>query len=299
MLVLFGRRAAGRNGCHRAADNPNPTTEGVPIMSEMQMTLDGALVPTAPHVDDIVVCVDGSECRHGDALFDCEGGAHRTDEDRHDRDVQVVSDFLDEVGKWAEDYCTGNSDYPDAYSCLINEGCHDWDDDVREWIENEYGDECGHTNFDDYIEEIVEKVCEELDGEFDCEAEYNSNEYAAYSGSGCCLGSFDIGEHEEQIEINGHDVLRVLHERGDLDDVLDDVNCDVYINRDRRREKNEETGYYEPVGRETYMPYEHNREHPDLLIYVNISGQWQWVVPADRMEELVCEALLDYHGYTE
>jgi len=170
---------------------------------------------------------------------------------------------------------------------------------VREWIENKYGDFFGGTSFDDCIEEIVAMVCEELDGDSDCEPEYTRSDYDAYSGKGCCLDSFSIGEHEDQIEINGHDVLRVLHERGDLDDVLDDVNCGVCVNRNCQREKNEETGYYENVGRETYMPYEHNREYPTLLIYTNVSGQWRFVVPADRMEELVCAALLEYHGYAE
>jgi len=266
---------------------------------ERQMMLDGSLVPTAPHNDDVVVCSDDSECRHGDAIFDCAGGAHRNEEDRHDREVTIVSDLLDTFGKWAEEYCTENTDYADGYDCIISENQHEWIAHVREWIENEHGDIYGHTDFDDYVEEIVEKVCDGLDDSSDYEPEYAYSDYSAYSGDGCCLGSFGIGEFEDQIEINGQDVLAALHERGDLDDVLDDVNCDVYVNRRRQREKNEETGRYEYVGRETYMPYEHNSEHPDLLIYTNISGQWQFVVPADRMEELVCDALLSYNGYDE
>jgi hypothetical protein len=269
------------------------------ITLERQMMLDGSFVPTARLDDDVVGCVDGSECRHGDACYDCEGKAHRDDEGRRERDVEIVSDLLNTHGKWAEEYCTENTDYASGYDCVVNEGRHDWDGPVREWIENEYGDTYGHTDFDDYVEKIVEKVCEELDGGFDCEPEYSCSSYSAYSGGGCCLASFDIGEHEEQIEINACDVLRGLHERGELDDVLDDVNCDVYVSRDHRREKNEETGHYENVGRETYMPYANRSDHPDLLIYINISGQWQFVVDADRMDELVCEALLEYHGYTE
>ena len=253
-------------------------------------------MPSARLPDDLVHCADGSECRHGDAYFDCEGEAHRTDEDKHDRNVEVVSDFLNKCGKWAEEYCTENTNYADGYGHIVNEHRDNWPDIVREWVVNEYYD---IADFDDYLDDIVAKVCEELDGGFDCEPEFDHSTYDAYSGDGCCLDSFDIGEHEEQIEINGHDVLRVLHEEGGLDDVLDDVNCDVYVSRNRRREKNEETGRHEYVGRETYMPYEHSSEHPDLLIYVGISGQWQFVVPADRMEELVCDALLEYHGYAE
>jgi hypothetical protein len=285
-------------------ENTTTTTKGTIMTTttktpEKQMLTDGSLVPTRPHVDDVVGCVDGSECRHGDAIFDCEGEAHRTDEDRHDRNVEIVEDFLNTCGKWAEEYCTENEDYADGYSCIVDEDHHGWAARVREWIENEYGDTYGSTPFDDYIENVVAKVCEELDGSSECDLEFSHNEYAAYSGSGCCLNSFAIDEYEDQIEINEHDVLRVLHEEGGLDDVLDDVNCDVYVSRSMKREKNEETGRYEYVGRTTYMPYEHRSEHPDLTITTGVSGRWHFVVPADRMNELVCEALLECNGYDE
>ncbi len=268
-------------------------------MSEMQMTLNGSFVPTKPHVDDIVDCHDGSDCRYGDAIFDCEGEAHRTDEDKHDRNVEIVSDFLNKCGKWAEQYCTENTDYADGLSHMVNERRDNWACYVREWVENEFDDDYGNAIFDDYVKEIVDKVCEELDGDFDCEPEYCCSNFSAYSGDGCCLDSFDIGEYEDQIEINAHDVLRVLHEEDGLDDVLDDVNCDVCVNRDMPRVKNEETGRYEYVGRSTYMPYKNDRKYPTLLIYANVSGQWQFVVSADRMNELVCDALLEYHGCDE
>jgi hypothetical protein len=143
--------------------------------------------------------------------------------------------------------------------------------------------------FDEVVKFVAEYVFEELDGSFDCELEYDSNEYAGYSDAGCCLGSWDIGEYELQIDINDCDELKALHDRGDLDDILDDVNCDVYVSRSYRREKNEETGYYENVGRETYMPYHRNSDHPDIMAITSPGGQWRFVVPEERMSELVLE----------
>jgi hypothetical protein len=268
-------------------------------MCSLQKMLDGSVAPVAPHPNDIVDCSDGSSCRRADALRDCAGGYHRTDDERFDAEVQIVSDALDEHAKWAEDYCTGNGDYPDGYAYIVGERSSEWPDRVREWVEGEYGDTYGHTDFDDYIDEVVEAVCAELDADFDCEPEYSSNEYAAYSGKGCCLDSFSIDEYEDQVEINGHAVLKELHDRGELDNVLDEVRCDAYVSRDRRREKNEETGRYEYVGRETYMPYANRADYPTLDLCISIGGQWHWVVDADRMKELVADAILEYHGYED
>jgi hypothetical protein len=61
----------------------------------------------------------------------------------------------------------------------------------------------------------------------------------------------------------------------------------VYVSRNRRREKNEKTGYYECVGRETYMPYDHCADHPCFEVMTNPGGQWHYVVSADDMRGLV------------
>jgi len=268
-------------------------------MTDKQATIFGTKVPTVHLPDDIVECADGSECRYGDALADCRGELHSSEEARHDADVAIVTEVLDGYAEWAEEYCTGNSDYPDCYAYVVQERRHDWDGRVKEWIEGEYGDIAGYTPFEGYIDEVVAKVCDELDAGFDCEPEYTRDSYGAYSGSGCCLDSFDIGEHEDQVDINGCDELKALHDDGRLDDILDDYNGETYVSRSRRRVKNEETGYYECVGRETYMPYEHDAKHPCFCIYTNISGQWYWVVDAERMAELVCAAILECNGYAD
>lgn len=258
----------------------------------MQRTIDGCgldpVVPSARLANDEVVCEDGWICKHSEAHYDCEGRAWGEAVTRHDADVETVSDILDGVDKWVCE-CAQQDDYASGYIHIVDEVSHEWPERVREWIEGRYGDWLGHTDFD--AEPVIAKVCEELDGEFECDVEYTSNEYAAYNGKGCCLWAFDIGECEEQVEIDNYPELKVLHDAGRLDDVLDDVNCNAYVSRSCRRVKNEETGYYENAGRETYMPYAHNKDHPDITTCHMPGGQWMFVVDAERMEELVREAL--------
>lgn len=268
-----------------------------------------ALVPTERHGDDPVECSDGTVLPHRDVCYDVKGGAHSSEDDAFDANVTIVSDFLDGVAKRAGEYATENTDYADGYAHIVDEMSHDWRDRVNEWVCNELESREGYDDPDDLTDRVADRVYEALEGSFDSEPEYTSSDYAAYSGSGCCLAQFDIGECEEQIEINAHDVLRDLHDAGVLDDILDHVNCDLYISRSRRRVRNEETGLYECVGRETYDAY--GSDHPDLLGYHSPGGQWMFVVSEDRMRELVDSALLALteitvsddvlreHGYTE
>jgi hypothetical protein len=268
-------------------------------MSEKQATIFGTVEPVVAHVDDIVECSDGSSCRRGDALADCRGNYHRTAEERHDADVAIVTEILDGRAKWAEEYCTEDETYASAYDCIVSENSHRWDDEVKEWVRDNWDELTGDAHLDECIEgEITAIICDNLDVS-DCEVKPNHSDYSGYSGPGCCLDGFKIEEYEDQVDVNGCDELSVLHEEGRLDDILDDVNCDAYVCRSQRREKNEKTGYYENVGRNTYMPYEHSRNNPYFYIHIGISGGWDYVVPQERMEELFCEALVDWAGYND
>jgi hypothetical protein len=266
------------------------------------------VVAVVPHRDDLVECSDGTTHRHCDVCYDCADKAHSNDSDRHDAEVTIVTDLLDGIGKWADEYCTENEDYATGYDCLVDEDQINWKGRTDEWVRDElesrdeFVDLKEHDDlvmFDGVVKFVSDYVFEELDGSSECELEYHPSEYAGYDGEGCCLSSFEIGEHEEQVDISCHDELKALHDRGDLDDILDDVNCDVYVSRSRRREKNEETGYYECVGRETYQPYSHNAEYPTFEVYTNPGGQWRFVVSAERMGELVQEGYDKLRGNTE
>jgi len=239
------------------------------------------------------------ETRTDGKYADCKGGLHDSHEERHDSDVQIVSNLLDQIGKLAEEYCTGNTDYPYGYFHIVRETSHEHSRLVERWIRDSCGDLYGHTVIDETMAKIVDSICEELDVDYHCEPIYNHSDYSGYSGKGCCLFSFKIEEHEEQIVVNDFPELKSLHEQGRLDDVLDDVNCDVYVSRSRKRVKNEETEHYEYVGRETYNPYPRNQFGPTFEIYTNPGGGWDFVIEAEEMETLLCNAILECNGFED
>ena len=84
-------------------------------MTEKQKMPEGSAAPTKHHAKDVVECFDGSPCQYGEAYFDCEGGAHCTEEARNERDAEVVSKFLAECSKWwgigRSDVCSRLRDY--------------------------------------------------------------------------------------------------------------------------------------------------------------------------------------------
>jgi hypothetical protein len=302
------------------------------MSSEQQVTFGEivglpTMVPVRRHPDDIVHCVDGVDLPHRDVLYDCRDFPWSDPIARHEANVEIVAEVLDAHLKWAEEYATENEDYADGYACILSEGSHYWKDRIEEWYDANWADcdwkailvECeddiDHTHFDewmddtdpdgdpldwsDYIEDCVSRVSvdsllqavyEDMDADDACDVEYGHNEYARYSGPGLCLDGFDIGECEEQVSVMDVPEFKALHESGELDDCLDDYNGDAYVCRSRRRVKNEETGYYEQVGRETYNAYGH--DYPTFEFYYSPGGRWDFIVPADRMNELFTEALV-------
>jgi len=237
------------------------------------------LVPVASHPDDIVVCSDGTLGARRDALTDCKGEFHSNDEDRREANITIVAEILDGVAKYQEEYCTENEDFPSGAAHCVDEARNSWSSNVEEWILDARG-QC--TN------ELVSAVCKELSS-MDCELEYSYG-YGVYSGDGCCLWSYDIGEQEEQVDISCFDELQALHDAGELDDYLDKYNGDSYVNRSRRQVRDEETGFYKSVGRETYDLY--GSDYPCIMTYHNIGGFWHFYVPDERMDEALTDAII-------
>jgi len=221
---------------------------------------------------------------------DCRGNAHDTNQERHDADVTIVEEILSNVSECVNDYTTGNSDYGDGYYHIVDELASNWAKDAEDYVRSAFERCDDYDDNSDVSDTIVEDVCSTLQGSFDSEPEYNPGEYAVYSGPGLCLAQFPIGEYEEQVEIGGFKELQALHDASILDDILDDVNCSCYVLRQCRRKKNEKTGVYEDVGRETYGA---NRDQPYLMTYHHPGGQWIWVIPKERIDDLIQDAIGD------
>lgn len=237
------------------------------------------LVETRLHPEDIVTCVDGTELKLKDAFTDVEGNYYTNEDDVFDAHVQFVEDILNNVAKQVEEY-TQSEDYAEAYLCILGEGCYK--EKLVEYI----------TDNTDCSAELAESISEFIDEDditFDIEFKYQYSEWGSYDGPGLCLDSFGIGEYEEQVDIDSVPTLKALHELGVLDDILDKVNCDAYVSRDRSRVKDEDTGTYVYKGRDTYNPY--NREHPDLTCYVLCGGSWHFIITPERIDEIFQAAL--------
>jgi len=255
---------------------------------EKQRMLDGSIVPVGSHRDDIVVCSNGETYKRKDVEVDVNGCYHCDDEDRMEANAAIVQEILAGVEKSACEYATENTDYADGYFHIIDETSHDWPARVNDWIESSYGDWYGKTDYDDFKDELIAHIVEGLNSD-DCEAEFGCNEYGSYSGKGCCLWGTDIGEIEEQIDISYYPALKDLHDAGELNDCFDRIGNEFCLSRRAPRVKNEKTGYYEYVGRETYDHY--GSDHPTVELYTMPGGRWDFVVSQERMDELVVEYL--------
>jgi hypothetical protein len=272
-------------GCVLSLNRFNDATTTGENTMEKQLTfgdivgMDSA-VATARLRNDWIECSDGTVRVHEDVLYDCRDNPHSNEDDQFDANVEIVTEILDNGNAWVCEYCESD-DYGGDYAFCVDENYHkDYEHVVEEWCRN---------NLDNWSDDIVRDVCEKISS-WDCDAEYQSSEYAAWSGSGCCVWSFSIGEYEQQTGINDIPEFKELHSLGDLDDILDEYNGDCCVHRSKRREKNEETGRYEDVGRETY---DDGSDYPCLMTYHNPGGAWHFVISDDRMNELVSEAIVN------
>lgn len=266
--------------------------------SEGQQTFGPAVgaapvVPVKKHTYDQRTCSDGITRKHDDVFYDSRDNAHGNPVERHKADIAVVTEILMKEGAWVTDYTTGAhdiTDYADGYKYIVNEQRDTWHGPVKEWIQDNYD----HTMEVD--KELTSRICDAIDGDSDFESVYNGGGYIAYADDGCCLYCVDIGEYENQMELADHPELRVLHNQMRLDDILDDVRCDVYVGRSRKRTLVKDTGRYESTGRETY---DDGSEYPNLMTYHNPGGRWDYVVSVDRMRRLYYAAIVDYLRYID
>jgi len=233
------------------------------------------IVPSRPHPSDIVECSDGSIRERQDTFDDCRGNPHSNESDRDEADIEIVEEILNVHDKWIEEYCTENTDYTEGYDHIVFEVLHDWPPVVEEWIKDTYGD---HTKFDGCMKDLVKAVCDDLYDSMEGEWKYNSNEYASYSSSGCCIWGFDIGEYEEQIDISDFPELQRLYNLGRLPDILESVNCDAYVNSSSIKWLRRD--------------FEEQRDYPTFCTSHCPGGRWDFVVSDDRMREAVTNGII-------
>lgn len=195
--------------------------------------------------------------------------------------VADLCDWLDNVAKATGEYSTGHGDFASGYDCLVTDDQTIFRDRFIMHIKAHFELPNGIT---------PEMVWDKFDArDFGWEWE-PGNEYAAYSGQGFCIASFDVGEQEEQIDVFSNPILMDLWENDALDEYLDCYNGDLYLNQDYEREYDVEKGYWVNTDRKSYV---HSSEYPCLYGYVNCSGMWHAVLCDDYIDSLIEDLCTD------
>ncbi len=143
-------------------------------------------------------------------------------EERYDHELCLVQEHLDGVVEWSDEY-HASDDWVGEYAYLIWENPERITDSVRSAL--------GEMECDSLNDELIYDIVEALTGHVEHDT---SHGMTAWSNLDVIFDSFDIGEVEEQIDINEVDILRDLHTRGDLEEILEDVSNEFCLYQFRR-----------------------------------------------------------------
>ncbi len=228
--------------------------------------------------DEVVAKFD--EEFEADEFVDAHGSFGLTVHPDIEDSVERLREALDARIKWATEYAEEHDDYVNGYAHIVSEQSYDWERCFEEWLDDDYPG----------AKILAAEIADHFDSS-DAEAERNGSDYGGYYGSGCCIWGFKIEEIEEQISVADCPVCTELNHEGILDDCLDRLENEFCISRSKKRVKGDD-GKYRDVGRKLVNPYD--RDYPAFEVYTVCSGGWDFAVGADRMKELVTEAITRY-----
>lgn len=239
---------------------------------ELQRTFNGQLVPTADLPYDIVETECGARVRRDECFVDLAGRYYLDDDDRREADAERVHEDIDKHCAFTDEY-TEHEDYGGNYvHCAVDQLCLYEDtvlDDIVAVI-NDYADlEDGEA------QEIAKDILDRIH-ECDIECHHQYSEYAAWSGSGVCIWSCEVGEVEGQMDLSDYE----WSDLDDLEDILKDYLGDACLYASYRY--NRETGKHE---RDSYA------DRGTITYYTNPGGAWHFVIPDDHIKSAVDDYL--------
>jgi hypothetical protein len=197
-----------------------------------------------------------------------------------EHDVGIARMLLVEEVARNEEYCTNNVDHADGAAHLIDEiGRTGYEDEVEEWVSTHYDIDAISP---DCYQFALDSVCDEL-GSTDADAHNDGN-----PGKACCVYRLDEDGQEVQIDVTGQEGWRDLHDRGVLNDCLDQIGNEFTIGRSRWRVQDPQSGHYYEVGSKDYGSKD---EHPTFEIYTDPDCNWAFYVSYERMFELFSEGV--------
>jgi len=244
----------------------------------MQKMFDGTLEPIASHPDDMVDCEDtGAYKRRAECVKSVDGKFWEAREERYDHERDLVETYFKDFIEWSDEH-HASDDCVGEYAYLVWENREQITGNVREALGNLLGDEWEDSDVsnDDLVDDIVEALSEHV--EFD-----TTTGYHGWSKHDVNFDSFDIGEVEEQVSINEHDLLRDLNVRGDLEEILVDLGSDFYFQQFSRAIRDEDgkfTSKYE------YEPIISRGEYPCIMLTNDTSLWYHYGCSDDTLEEV-------------
>jgi hypothetical protein len=203
--------------CH----NPQPTThnqEDTMIMMQKTFGMFEGLdesMPIAPHPADEFICEDTGEWKRRDeVLFSYDGKAWWDGDEREEYEGAALVVLAETLLEGMDNYVDHDDSIEGVKHAAFNN-----DSTWREYVGDYYHDDCEGN--DDFTDHELEMICDDLRDRAE-----TAVMYSGYSSLDYDLLCWDVGEVTEQISINDHPLLKALHGRGDLDDMLEDCDCD-------------------------------------------------------------------------
>ncbi len=183
-------------------------------------------VPVAGHPSDLLVCHDtGEDMNRRDCLFAADGTPFADSDERIEYDIKLVHDILESHIEWDDEY-RKSPDCTSEYHHIVGEDSTTLMENLVYWADD-YLD----SDSTDYPEEMREAVCADILETMEvsiCEG------YSPVGEPDVIAGSWECGETEIEVIIAENDVLAALADRGDLEVILESLDCEFCIGSVRK-----------------------------------------------------------------
>jgi len=173
------------------------------------------VLPITPHPEDLHRCKDTGEWKRRDeCLFSYDGTAWWYSDERYDYEATALVKLAETLLEKLDDYVDHDDSISDVKYHVFNNDLT-WREDIHDYYCG-YCDDCtGHTDHQ------MEMICDDLRDRAETVIKRTS-----YSDFDYDLTSWDVGEVDDTIMINDYPLLKALHDRDELEDMLDDYDHD-------------------------------------------------------------------------
>ncbi len=183
------------------------------------------VVPTRPHPNDIVECLDtGEDKLRRDCIFAADGAAFADESERFEHEVCLVRQYLEGCIKWDDEF-RRSDDCMSEYHFIVGEDSSTLAEALTLWAD-------WHTDSDstDFPESMREAVCNEILEQMDVRVMVG---YSTFGGPDIVLGDYECGDTEIQVDIEGNDILSILSDHDDLEAILEELGGEFSITSKR------------------------------------------------------------------